>query len=116
MSLYSETAADVTASLKEYGVSTSLRQTTLGAYDPTNGNAVPTTGNVSVTALVIDYPIRYIDGTKILAGDKQAYVAPGTAPKVNDELLWMGEWWRIVSVETLAPAGVPVLYTLQVRK
>jgi hypothetical protein len=116
MAFYDEIAADVSAILAESGLLTSLRRVTPGTYDPTTGTSAPTTASAVITAVMLDYPIRYIDGTKILHGDKQALIAPGNAPQVNDEILWLNEWWRVVSVETTAPAGVPVLYTVQVRK
>ena len=117
MSFYDDVAAEALAVLGEFGLSTSLRRVTTGVYDPGSGSAAPSTAVSAVTAAVFDFALKYIDGTKILAGDKKVLVAPGAAmPAVNDELLWQGEWWRVVSAETLAPAGTPVLYTLQVRK
>lgn len=86
------------------------------AYDPTPGTPVTHPARFVIT----DYSSRDIDGTRILATDKKALVAPGSLtsdPALADKLVEAdGTAWNIVGVETLRPAETTLLYTLQVRK
>lgn len=85
-------------------------------YDPTPGT--PT--NDAARFVITSYMARDIDGSRVLATDKKALVAPGTlpsAPGLADKLVEAdGTVWNIVDVETLRPAETTLLYTLQVRK
>ena len=88
-----------------------------GEYDPATGSAPITTTVQDVTAAVFDYAHRYIDGTRILQGDRQAYLsAVGIwAPKQGDVMDWAGQKLTVVAAKPLAPAGLAVLYELQLR-
>ena len=68
--------------------------------------------------VVIDeYSAKEIDGTLIQRGDCKLML-PGVAPAplVGDTINLGGIIWNVVNVTTDQPAGVPVLFTLQVRR
>lgn len=112
---YTATAATATRLLQRFGAAATIKRTTTGAYDPALGYAPVTTTQLATTAAVFDYPQGYIDGTNILQGDRQAYLTPANAPKQGDVLTWQGADLAVVSVKPVAPAGLAVVYEVQVR-
>lgn len=89
-----------------------------GSYNPATGTFDPAPADVQTgQAVVLPYPQKLIDGTTVMQGDQQAYVAPGLdwAPRATDVLTWQGVDYTVVSVKNLAPAGESVLFELQVR-
>ena len=130
---YYGTAADTLAALLEYGAAdpgVTLTRTTPGAYDPaTSSTAPPVVLTTAGVGLVFDYGLHASgasthDGTLIQAGDKQCYLAALdaagvaiAAPVKGDKALAPdGVTYGVENVKTLAPAGVPVLYELQLRR
>lgn len=112
---YTASAATATRLLQKFGASATLTQQTAGAYDPATSSATVTETANTVTAVVLDLPAKYIDGTLILQGDKQALLTPAVAPKQGDVLTWQGVDYTFVQVKPVAPAGVAVLYDCIVR-
>lgn len=117
---YGDLADTVTELLSEFGdVAAIVRHATDSAYDPATGET--STGTVSTdtacVAAVFDYPDKLIDGSLIQVGDRQALVnVTGLDPLVTDKFSWQGDLYSIVNVKQLAPAGVDVMYELQVRR
>lgn len=115
---YIKTASSADALIKKFGKATQLKRTTVGAYDPATGTAAVTTTAQNCTAVVIDFPQSYIDNTLILAGDRRALISTVgiTEPKQGDLLTWDGVDMTVINAKKLAPAGMAVLYTLQIRR
>lgn len=112
---YSRSVATATRMLQRYGSAATIKRETAGAYNPATGAATVTVAELATTAVVFDYPQKYIDGTLILQGDKQAYIAPGEVLKQGDKLAWLATDYRIVSFKEINPAGTVVLYEAQLR-
>ena len=112
---YANTAATALRLLGRFGASATLKREVSGAYDPATGTAPVTETSLTTTACVFDYPQKYVDGTLILAGDKQAYLASAPVPKQGDKLTWQAVDYTVVNVKAIAPAGVAVLYEAQLR-
>lgn len=114
---YTATAATADRLLKRFGASAQVTRNTPGAYDPVTGTVSVTTTTQTVTAAVFDYDQSYIDGTRIQQGDRRAFVsAVGIwAPKQGDVLAWDGADLAVIAVKPLKPAGLAVLFELQVR-
>lgn len=52
----------------------------------------------------------------IQSGDKKAIISAGvTEPVPGDSLTIMGKVWAVIAVDTLAPQGVNLMHTCQVR-
>lgn len=116
---YDDIAAVADELLTEFGQVCTLSATTTGDYDPATGGASTTTTSQAVTAAVFDYPQRFIDGTLILTGDKRVLVSPTgltSDPKPGDVLNAAGTDYNVVNAKGIAPAGIAVLWILQVRK
>lgn len=116
---YDEMAEVADEMLAEFGQGCTLSSVTIGDYDPATGGASTTATSQTVTGAIFDYPQRFIDGTLILTGDKRVLVSPigvTGAPKPGDTLTAGGIDYRVVDAKATAPAGIAVLWTLQVRK
>lgn len=71
----------------------------------------------TVTAVFLDYALKYIDGTTILIGDKKVFIAAQgvNQPSLKDKIVRNGEAFNIISCNLLQPAEQVILYELQVR-
>ena len=129
MSFYSELAETATELLAEFGAPGTLaRSLTAGptTYDPETGTTTtPTSLPEPLVAAVFEYDERLIDGSLIQQGDREAYVSVAglEEPKNTDILVWpvgvtgvTPETFTIIKNKKIAPAGLNVLYILQVRK
>lgn len=114
---YAASAATARRLLDKFGQTVTLTRTVAGGYDPATGVTTP---DVTDTATVKAALLPYSNGDKLAAGgvirtgDRKAYIAPDTtfAPDALTKLTEAdGTVWQLESVEPLAPAGVPVLYT-----
>lgn len=112
---YPATAATATRLLQRFGAACTIKHPTGSAYDPAIGTTVPTYTSAPSTAAVFAYAQKYIDGTLILQGDQQAYCAPGVAPVQGDTMTWAGRDYTVIAVKPTSPAGVPVLFEVQIR-
>lgn len=119
MSFYDDLALTADELLVEFGAAAVLSRTIAGGYDPATGTSAP--GSVAiqnVTAVCIDYEAKFIDGTLILRGDKQVFMSAKdvTLPAAGDKFTWQGAEYSVIAVTPLAPAGVVVLFEIQVRR
>lgn len=117
-------AADVAKKLKAKGQLMILSKVGAQIFEPVSGSisfATPQTFPVyGITANYssIRFPALGNDpGTMILSGDKKALieVVAGGTPVPSDTLTIMGKVWTVIAVDALAPAGVDLMYTCQVR-
>lgn len=88
-----------------------------GIYDPNTGTVTAATTAYPCTAAVLNYSAKDIDGTLVLAGDAKVLIAPdvGQAPEANDKIVTADRQMTVVRCSPVAPAGVVVLYEVQVR-
>lgn len=116
---YGSSAATADKLIRRFGAAVAITRDVPGEYDPATGE---TSGDVQsiiyAQAVVFDYPQGNIEGSLIRSGDRKAIVsAVGiSAPQVGDVFPWQGDSLTVVSVKTLGPAGLAVIYTCQVRK
>lgn len=125
---YAEMAATAQELLLEFGGPVTVRQVVTGEYDPELGEAPTTTVDNDGIGALFDYSaqsagLANLAGSVIETGDKQLYLAPELAaggpmiePKPADLVLALGATWRVVTVKPLAPAGIVLLFELQLRK
>lgn len=125
---YADMAATAQELLVEFGGPVTVRQVVTGEYDPDLGEAPTATVDNGGVGALFDYSaqaagLANMAGSVIETGDKQLYLAPELAeggampePKPADLVLALGATWRVVTVKTLAPAGLALLYELQLRQ
>lgn len=82
-------------------------------WDAPVGSPVP----YQVRAVIEEYTQDQIDGTLIRAGDRRVLLDPTVIePTTADRVVIDGAEYAIVRVQAEAPTGVPLIYTLQVRR
>lgn len=104
--------------LEDFGAPVTLIQegSVGGGYDA-DGNPQGAVADVTVTGVgaALDYKRDEIDGTVIQSGDcKLLY--KGGAPVIGMFVTLSGIKWRVVTLLLLDPAGILVMYELQLRK
>lgn len=118
MSFYGGLRVTADRLLRDKGQAMTLNTNASGAYDPETGAAV-TPANVACTGVILDYTAQEIDGTQIETRDRKiilSAVGLPAPPDAGDTITVQGAIHAIIDVKPLEPAGLAVIYTLQVRK
>lgn len=114
---YAEIAAGALESIAEAGQPVTLhRKGPPGPFVP--GQPVtPSVLEYLGTGALFGYKQRDIDGTLIKHGDQRLILDPQieVAPKTGDTVTVGAKVYNVVDVGIVAPAGVAVLYKLQLR-
>ena len=119
MTFYSDMATTADELITEFGQAVTLKASAGAAYDPETGSSVVTYADQSGHGCVVDFDKKLIDSTKVRIGDKLVLLSPLgiSEPKDGDQLVIGAETWQLVPPVTVtAPAGIAVLYEVQVRK
>lgn len=116
---YTRTANTAQSLLEKFGRDCTLSQITTGAYDYATGSAPQTVNDITVKAA--DFAVKgeiTVNGTLIVAGDRYALISGIDVANVDleDRLTIDGVIWNIIAVVKIAPAGVPVIHKVYVRK
>lgn len=115
-------AAEVAAALREAGAAVgdgallaTLTRTPQKVNPWDAAPADPTTHSVAV--VVAAYSTGQVDGTLIQAQDRRVLIeAAGVSPAAHDMLTIGGVVYNIITVATLAPGGVDLMYEAQCRR
>ena len=114
---YSKAAATALKLLTKFGMTITFVRTTGNSVDPITGVVTAgTDASVTTTGLLRKYPDNMIDGTRILASDRELILSDEQEPLPSDKPTINGEDWIIENIGTLSPAGTVVIYTCQVRR
>ena len=117
---YVRAAATSKRLLESFGMSRpiTIRKTTVGAYDPTTGNAGSVTTNTIKHGVVLSFGSGQTleRGNAILANDSRLLLEPSAVFKVTDKIIIDGVQWGIISFADTNPAGIQVLYDLHIRR
>lgn len=118
-------AAEVEAAYRSLGPEVGDgRAFTVTLIEPGEGQANPwdepgaaATEHGDIPAMLGTVPDEWIDGTLIRADDELLMIA-GTAPKVEEDwtVRMKGKDYTIQAIRTMKPAGVPITYTLVLRR
>lgn len=114
---YAEIADGVLESIAEAGQPVTLhRKGPPGPFVP-GQPVMPTVLDYPGTGALFGYKQRDIDGTLIKHGDQRLLLAPQieVVPKSGDTVTVGAKVYNVVDVGIVAPAGVAVLYKLQLR-
>lgn len=115
----SREARDVAALLERRGRPVVITRNTAAAYDPlTDIQSGGATASHSATAAITSYADRYIDGTRIRAGDRRAIVAAlglAITPEPGDRLIDGGKTWEVVHVAEKRSGPTALAYVCQLR-
>lgn len=119
---YQAIALDAAAAIADAGMSITIRRPAADrVFDPVEGEWTGGGAPVDTVALGVVLPslpgwTSTHDAALIEPGDQFILLeAGGVEPVLTDRAIAEGREYQIVEMERLAPAGVPVLYTLRVR-
>jgi len=119
MGFYESMADTAKQLLLQFGQNLTLTRVTSSSYNTTTGGVTTTTTTHTVRGAVFNYQNRQVDGTLIKAGDRQVYLSTQNLSFIpdptQDTLTISGTVYRILRCVPTIPAGIPVLYELQVR-
>lgn len=120
---YAGTRDDADALLQEFGAPSALRRVTNTGgtgFEPTQ-----TTTDYPTVACVLNYTRRYpsyVQNSDVLITDRRGLVSAGPLNALGvtgitpfDTLVFGTTVYKIIDAKPIAPAGVPVLYDLQLR-
>lgn len=114
---YARAAQTAERLIRKFGAVGAIRRETPGSgpsYDP----GEPTLTDHPAHIVVTSYTNREVDGQRILATDRKAYVEPtvGVEPTTSDLLVTPdGSTLAIIDVTLLRPATKTILYVVQAR-
>ena len=115
------TRRDAAADIQAEGVQVTWTTVTGYTDDPSAGTRTPTTSTLSPYAVVTEYSTQDMDGTLVQAGDRkllmeaQTFADAGVTPTDDDKVSVSSREYQVVRLSPLEPAGVPLLYNVQVR-
>ena len=117
---YAEMAALGTELLTEFGQTVTHHNKSIPAYNPADSSAAPTNADTSCKGALFDYgkgQTVAAGGGLIQQGDKRLLVEAGKmVPSLEDQFTVNGSRYVVKCIGDVNPAGVPVLYDLQLRK
>lgn len=118
MGFYDNLQATAERLINDKGGNVTMEIVTPGTFDRETGNRPQTTAQVTVKAVLLEAKQKWLAGTLVKVGDKQALVA-GTVtntPKVGYYLITSTERYYIDEVEPLIPDdATPLLYALTLK-
>ena len=121
MAFYDEMAALALEMITEFGQPVTIRATTVGEYDPDTGTVPPdTVTDQTAQGILIDFTGQEFQTNSLIRqGDKKLKIAAqglAWAPGLLNKVIAQGRTWSIVPpLKEINPAGMPILYELQVR-
>ena len=117
MSFYADMGGVAVELLKEFGQPVKLVRVTGASTVPVTGVVTAgTDASVTTAGILKPYPDDMIDGTRILTSDRELVLTNEHIPLPSDKPEIQGQQWSIVNITTTSPAGVDVVYKVQVRK
>lgn len=114
---YEELAETAHEIIEEFGMPIPLKRTTGASNNPVEGTNTPgTTQNFEPKGFALNYKNSLIDGTRIQSGDKLLLLDNSVEPKMADRFTFDGAAWKPIDIIKKAPAGIPIVYFVQVRR
>lgn len=104
--------------LTEFGIPVTTTRKTGGSKNPVTGDVIaePTIEELEANGVLLEYEEQLIDGTNIRHGDKLLMLDNSFEPLQSDVLVHDGAKWQVASCKPTSPAGIPVVYMVQVRR
>ena len=121
MAFYDEMAALALEMITEFGQPVTIRATTVGEHDPDTGMVPPdTTTDQTAQGILLDFTGQEFQNNSLIRrGDKKLKIAAqglAWAPTLLNKVIVQGRTWSIIPpMKEINPAGMPILYELQVR-
>lgn len=103
--------------IANFGVPVTVTTKGTPVYNVDTGTVVAPTTTETANGVVTNYDSKDIDGSVILRGDKRLLLSPIgiTAIKPNATISVLTVTYTVVAVNEINPAGVSLVYDLQIR-
>jgi hypothetical protein len=103
--------------LTKRGQTITISRTSGSTYDPVTGvTSAGTVTNYLPKGILKQYKSHLIDGTRILATDRELVIDDTVEPLMTDTITIAGESWTPIMLGETNPAGTPLVYKVQVRR
>lgn len=118
---YDRTAATALRLITQFGQPVIIRAATVGDYDPETGTAPPDSiKEQTAQGILLDFTGQeFQNNSLIMQGDKKLKIAAQGlewVPELLNKVIVQGRTWSIVPpLKEINPAGMPILYELQLR-
>jgi len=116
MSFYTGLQSVASNLLASKGQNVTFSRETITATNPVTGTNTRTTSTFTAYGVATNYNKTEIDGTIIQSGDIKFIMEGVTAPKQGDSTTIDSIVYRVMGVVPVSPAGVAVIYKVQLRK
>lgn len=115
---YSELAQTARELLAEYGQDVTFTRQSSAVYDNENGQVSATETTFSGKGVIFTYKngVSQVNGSLIEKGDQELYLEGNTLPVPGDTVTVANVSYKVVYVMAIEPAGINVLYQIQVRR
>ena len=116
MSFYDDMASTSSRLISRFGQIFMLVRE-VDSIDPVTGvNTEGATRRYQVNGLLKTYPDNLIDGTRIKHSDRLIILDAKLEPLLTDKIRIQNNDWNIENIKASSPAGVALVYFVQVRK
>ena len=114
---YGALATSAQLVIADFGQPVTISTDTLPVYDPVTGTATTTQLDETSVGVITSFESKDVNNTSILQSDKKLILsAIGiTQIKSNSSVVIGTEQYSVISISKVAPAGVTVIYELQLR-
>lgn len=117
MEFYERMAATASRLLTKFGGTVTLSRITGESVDPITGVVTPGTDNSQTTIGILQkFPDNLVDGTRIKKGDRTLILDSSVEPLMTDTPEIGGDNWSVMSIETVKPASLPLVYFVHCRQ
>lgn len=121
MGIADELASGVVEVLAEIGKSITLRKINPGTYDPaTGGTTGASTADTTCRAVALNYSDKLVNGTTIIAGDRQCYISAASlgavVPAVGDLVILADGTFIVLDPGRVELQDTSVVWKCQIRR
>lgn len=117
MSFYAEMAVVARDLIREFGQTITFRRVNEAFYDAAHDIAGKDAEQFyHPHGILRPFPSRLIDGTRITTKDRVLILDDTFEPDMADQPMINGRYWSIKEITASNPAGVPLVYFVQVRQ
>lgn len=114
---YAAMATTARQLLAEFGQTITVTRTTGETIDPVTGAVTPGTDTTySPKGVLRPFPNNLIDETRITTSDRELILDDTVEPQMGDVVTVGGENWNIQSIIGTKPAGVDLVWRVQVGR
>lgn len=114
---YAAMATTARTLLANFGQTVTIKRTTGGSTDPVTGVVTPGTETTySPKGVLRPFPDALLDGTRITESDRELILDDTVEPEMGDLVTIEDEDWTIRRIIGTKPAGIALVWRVQVRR